>query len=689
MELMELREMAEQVLYGTTLEEKLLCSPREVTDLQPGKAIVAPEAPGRPLELALSPKGVRAEFPGVNRLDKEPERAKMLHFLANHELLATELMALVLLRFPEAPKEFRMGVFHTLREEQAHTLMYMRRMRECGMHLGELPLNSYFWRVVAPMEEPIDFVTRLSLTFEQANLDFSKHYAKLFRAVGDTSTANLLEHIYKDEIEHVGHGLKWFRRWKEQGETDWQAFERKLIFPLSVSKAKGVAPYNTEGRQAAGLDDEFILKLEAYEKSRGRTPNIHCFNPNGEGHEAASRTNIHYEPKKKHKWIETDLDLLPLSWARKDDVVLVHEAPSLAHIMKLRNAGLVMPEWVVRGEEKELHQRKIGGVEPWMWSPDSRDLLESYQANISPNTQKPYLEASEQTIHSRENDLEFAERCGQTDSTWCETYIEVKQAIESYRSDKSITNNTSSTQAIMLKSPYSSAGRGLMQIRKASISKSQEGWIERILAEQGGVVVEPYFEKVFDFSAQYHRHSSGKIELIGMTRVMNDSKGRYLGCYVHPKWAKGLDKELSEFLFRQQNVMQIYRHEMVDHLENHLTSSSYVGAIGIDAMVHRVSCEDTESHLESKSKSKFKLRQVVELNMRITMGRVALELLRKSPPGKEGRYQILRKSALGQTIEEWLAMKNQGIDKPTLEKGWIALNDPSRANEFVAVWGVS
>jgi len=117
----------------------------------------------------------------------------MLHFLANHELLATELMALVLLKFPDAPKEFRMGVYRTLREEQAHTLMYMRRMKECGLHFGELPVNDYFWRMVSGMEEPIDFVTRLSLTFEQANLDFSKHYATLFRQVGDSSTANVLE----------------------------------------------------------------------------------------------------------------------------------------------------------------------------------------------------------------------------------------------------------------------------------------------------------------------------------------------------------------------------------------------------------------------------------------------------------------------------------------------------------------
>lgn len=46
----------------------------------------------------------------------------MFHFLTNHELLAAELMALVLLKFPDAPKDYRAGVYEAMREEQMHTL---------------------------------------------------------------------------------------------------------------------------------------------------------------------------------------------------------------------------------------------------------------------------------------------------------------------------------------------------------------------------------------------------------------------------------------------------------------------------------------------------------------------------------------------------------------------------------------
>src|SRR5579872_432591 len=158
---MELRDFAERVLFATTLEEKLQ-SPADVTDDSPGLPLITPSAPGRPAELRFKAQGSgKADFPGVHRLEREEERGRLLHFFANHELLATELMALALLRFPDAPAAFRRGLYQTLKDEQAHTRLYIERMRECGIHFGELAVSGYFWRVVSNMESPLDYVTRL------------------------------------------------------------------------------------------------------------------------------------------------------------------------------------------------------------------------------------------------------------------------------------------------------------------------------------------------------------------------------------------------------------------------------------------------------------------------------------------------------------------------------------------------
>src|SRR5438046_841550 len=130
---MELRALAEQILFATSLDEKLRTTDL-VTDERPGSRIIVPKVPGRPAELQFKTQGTgRSEFPGRAQLEKASERGKLLHFFANHELLAVELMALVLLRFPEAPTAFRRGVFQTLKDEQEHTRLYLQRMKECGI----------------------------------------------------------------------------------------------------------------------------------------------------------------------------------------------------------------------------------------------------------------------------------------------------------------------------------------------------------------------------------------------------------------------------------------------------------------------------------------------------------------------------------------------------------------------------
>ena len=190
---MEVREFAESVLFATSLEEKLR-TPDGITDERPGVASAAPVAPGRPANLIFKPHAAgKSEFPGLHRLEEKSERGKLLHFFGNHELLATELMALVLLKFPDAPAAFRRGVLQTLKDEQEHTRLYIERMKSCGIEFGELPVSGYFWRCVSPMEHPMDYVASLCLTFEQANLDFARHFAKGFGQIGDAETSQLLE----------------------------------------------------------------------------------------------------------------------------------------------------------------------------------------------------------------------------------------------------------------------------------------------------------------------------------------------------------------------------------------------------------------------------------------------------------------------------------------------------------------
>ena len=101
---MNVTQFAEQIVFGKTLEDKLLVPDKLTHDLGRSK-ISRPKidslfAPGRPRELKmLDSPGAGATAPRDDDLENEQSRGQLLHFLANHELLATELMALVLLKF--------------------------------------------------------------------------------------------------------------------------------------------------------------------------------------------------------------------------------------------------------------------------------------------------------------------------------------------------------------------------------------------------------------------------------------------------------------------------------------------------------------------------------------------------------------------------------------------------------------
>ncbi|HVY68635.1 MAG TPA: DUF455 family protein, partial [Verrucomicrobiae bacterium] len=622
---MELREFAERVLFATTLEEKLQGGV-DLTDDHPGTPLAAPVAPGRPAELRFKTQGSgAADFPGMHRLEDERERGRLLHFFANHELLATELMALVLLRFPEAPAAFRRGVAQTLRDEQAHTRLYLDRMRACGTGFGELPVSGYFWRCVSTMEHPLDYVTALSLTFEQANLDFCRHFAAGFEQVGDRETASLLESIYRDEIGHVALGLKWFRRWKNPEISDWEAFCRQLKFPLSPQRAKGPR-LNREGRAAAGLDASFISELSVYSQSKGRTPGVYWFNPFAEGHIASGKR---YSPKKHQTDLATDLANLPQFLCRQDDIVLLAQRPSVDFLSNVKEAGFPLPEFVEleRGQipaKSSLPTRKIGALRPWAWGPDSAELYEPLFTNLTgeKRTRAGSYNGGIGRLYSKAWSAELlgevlAERdeeawlCGRHEvGVSVNTMDEAMAAVAAIRAR--------GHHRVVVKEALGLAGHNAIRLWEPEILESQRRWMERSLQGGGQLVVEPWLERVADFSAQLEMDDRA-LQLRGWTGLLNDARGQFQANWAAANYHRRIPANITalfpsipDFAARVQSLYA----RIFTRLQERFRKARYAGPAGIDAFVYRA--ED----------GTCRLKPVVEINPRYTMGRVVVELMK-------------------------------------------------------------
>ncbi|HUG91650.1 MAG TPA: DUF455 family protein [Planctomycetaceae bacterium] len=258
---MELRDFAERIVCLPALDEKLARPSEPLTDHAPGTAVRV-SVPARPPELRFAGRREAPAMPAPGAFRDPGKRAVAHHIMANHELQACEVMAWVLLAFPEAPAEFRRGLAGIIQDEQRHTRMHVERAAALGLRFGELPVNAHIWKKSQSFQSVLDYVSGLPLVFEGRNLDHTLEFEAYFRAAGDDTSAGVMRAIHRDEIEHVRFGLEWLRRLKPADQSDWEAWEQHLHWPLRPEKARGDV-FDRESRLAAGMTEEFVERLES------------------------------------------------------------------------------------------------------------------------------------------------------------------------------------------------------------------------------------------------------------------------------------------------------------------------------------------------------------------------------------------------------------------------------------------
>ena len=256
---MEIRDWATHILSADRIEDKLF-DPKEFTDFCPGEAVYWKE-PVRPSGMVLQKKNKKEKLPPFHEHHDPDKRAVCLHRFAGHELLAVEIMAYTLLAFPEAPRHFRRGLVNTLRDEQRHVSLYIKRMEALGLKFGDLPLYRHFWVHSKYITSPMKYVSTMCLTLEMANLDFAPMYGKSFLRYGDQESSDLMHTILNDEISHVNFGLQWLRKFKPTDSTDWDAWTSSMSELMTPKRAKGFLVHE-DHRLAAGIPQNWIDNLK-------------------------------------------------------------------------------------------------------------------------------------------------------------------------------------------------------------------------------------------------------------------------------------------------------------------------------------------------------------------------------------------------------------------------------------------
>ena len=688
---MQLHRFAHLILHTTDLATKLQPPPQVVladlaSDSPPPALALAdvPALPGRPQSLQ---KPGKANFPNLGQLHDPIVRGQVLHFFANHELLALELMALAILRFPEAPPAFRLGLAQTIGEEQDHLRLYLARMAELGVAFGDLPLSDYFWNAMKHMASPLQFVTQMGLTVEQANLDFAAFYSRALAAVGDSASATLLDRVYREEIGHVKHGLHWFNRWRKeaptaaeqaklQAESEWQAYLRLLPPPMTATRAKGIE-FTAEARRECGFSADYIRALCLFGGSKGRPPTVWWFNAHCESEIARGRPG--FSPTSGAQQVARDLAHVPAFLALDQDVLWTAEQPRAEWLASLQDAGFALPEFV-----DTVRAPKLGSLQPWGWSPDAfvqaqtlRDRMTSADTWCQPLlVAQDFRATGLAPLFSKAWSVRFLHAWLLANPSLFPDVLPVCGAVcnSSEMAWTQLHAIFDRGGTAMVKAPLGTAGMQVRQVRTASeLHGPVGGWIRNTLERQGEIVVEPWLHKHCDLSMQIHVGAT-QTRLLPARRFLTGPRNDYRGAWLG---RSGFDTQSQRLVHSSLPAWHQLARDLADALRRH----GYQGPAGMDALIWH-------------DGPTLRLKPLVELNPRWTLGRVAWALENQLAPGVEGIWLCLPvRTILGQghaTVAEFaqgLAQRHPVTLNAArrLTSGVVFTTDPARAREVVTV----
>jgi uncharacterized ferritin-like protein (DUF455 family) len=258
--LASLSEAARTVLETPAPGEKVVLSHRFAAAWRDGTIAVIgnatpPERPARPEKPEL--KDPR-EMPRRRGAGSLANRIALLHAVAHIELNAIDLAWDLIARFaaPDLPREFFDDWVAVADQEATHHALVSARLEALGSAYGERPAHDGLWQ--AAQATAHDLLARLAivpLVLEARGLDVTPEMIEKLRRQDDAASVAALETIYREEIEHVAAGERWFRFECARRGLDPVETYRDLVRRYHRGGLK--PPFNRAARDKAGFAAAF------------------------------------------------------------------------------------------------------------------------------------------------------------------------------------------------------------------------------------------------------------------------------------------------------------------------------------------------------------------------------------------------------------------------------------------------
>jgi uncharacterized ferritin-like protein (DUF455 family) len=181
-----------------------------------------------------------------------------LHRHVNNEVLSLEVAAQTIVDFPDAPWELRLELARQCWDETRHARLCLERLREIGGRKGEFPIINHEWNVTCALDSMAARLAVQNRTFEAGSLDVLQQVITYWEQQGDRRTAEIMEAILADEINHVRFGNLWLRRFTKEDPRNVLKVAEAMTFLKQVMEALSTRPGEVfiEGTDLATLRHE-------------------------------------------------------------------------------------------------------------------------------------------------------------------------------------------------------------------------------------------------------------------------------------------------------------------------------------------------------------------------------------------------------------------------------------------------
>ncbi|MBR2114466.1 MAG: hypothetical protein IJ929_07345 [Prevotella sp.] len=306
---------------------------------------------------------------------------------------------------------------------------------------------------------------------------------------------------------------------------------------------------------------------------------LHIFNPE---HDIALASNLsNFTAPRAGRQLRTDLWWMPRLWAQENDVV-----------------------WM---KGVQLGGLPITAVEPWGW--DRAICAELRRAGVKDEV----LPTDEMVQHIRQLShrrtsaqlLPLLQMEGTVGEAFeCKTVEEVTELMQRYG-------------RLVLKAPWSSSGRGVRFCENEKGEMRNENWVRNVIKAQGSMMAEPYYNKVKDFGMEFEADAEGRIHYLGLS-LFHTVNGAYEGNILATESVKR--EMISRYI--PISLLDSVKQRIVERL--HL--DGYIGPFGIDMMIVKSIGNGNHNSQLSIVNCQLGLHPCVEINLRRTMGHVALSI---------------------------------------------------------------